>query len=127
MDKPVVGPKPGESAWIWLAKILSGMLVIVLLAIHFAVNHLLAPEGLLTYADVVAYYSHWIVPVMEIAFLVFVVSHALIGLRSILLDLNPPAGRQKIIDYGLTALGAAAIGYGAWLIVVIATRAAAAV
>ncbi len=125
MDRPVVGPKAGESAWIWLAKIFTGMFVIVLLAIHFAVNHLLAPEGLLTYADVLAYYSHWIVPVMEIAFLVFVVSHALIGLRSIILDLNPSARWMKAIDYGLMALGAVAIVYGAWLIVVIATRAAA--
>ncbi len=126
MEKPVLGPKTGEGAWIWLAKIFTGLFVIVLLAIHFAVNHLLAPEGLLTYADVVAYYSHWIVPVMEIAFLLFVVSHALIGLRSIILDLNPSPRWMKISDYGLTALGVVAFVYGAGLIVVIASRAAAA-
>ncbi len=123
MDKLTAGPKPGESAWIWLAKILTGLFVIVLLGIHFAVNHLLAPEGLLTYADVVSYYSHWIVPVMEIAFLLFVVSHALIGVRSILLDLNPTPGWMRTIDVGLVALGAAAIVYGASLILIIASRA----
>ncbi len=122
MDGPVLGPKPGESAWIWLAKIFTGLFVIVLLAIHFAVNHLLAPQGLLTYSDVVAYYSHWIVPVMEIFFLAFVVSHALIGTRSILLDLNPTARWLRFIDIGLVALGAGAIVYGASLIIIIASR-----
>ena len=88
IDTPSV-PKPREGAWLWLYKIVAGLFIVVLLGVHFIVNHLVAPEGLLSYNDVVRYYTNPIVPVMEIAFLIFVISHALVGLRSILLDLNP--------------------------------------
>lgn len=118
-------PNPQETAWIWLAKILSGAFIIVLMAIHFTVNHLVAPGGLLSYNEILSYYSRLFVPLMEVAFLVIVVTHALIGVRSILLDLNPSARWLKIIDRALISLGAVSIVYGTWLIVIIAVRAAA--
>src|SRR5512146_2425783 len=81
--------KPRESLWLWLYKILTGFLIVILIGVHFIINHLAAPQGLLTYADVVRYYQVSYVAGMEILFLVLVVSHALIGVRGILLDLNP--------------------------------------
>jgi succinate dehydrogenase / fumarate reductase membrane anchor subunit len=69
-------------------KIFSGGLVLVLLVVHFLVNHYLAPEGLLSHAEVVQYYQNPIVPIMEGIFLFVVLSHALIGLRGIIMDLN---------------------------------------
>lgn len=115
-------PKPREGAWLWLYKIIAGLLIVVLLGVHFIVNHLIAPEGLLTYQEVVQYYTHPIVPIMEIAFLIFVVSHALVGLRSILLDLNPSEKLLKYLDGILVLAGAGSIIYGIWLIVVIVQR-----
>lgn len=111
-----------ENTWIWLVKVFAGLFIVVLLGIHFIVNHLLAPGGLLSYADVLAYYQNPIIPIMEGFFLVFVVVHALLGLRSILLDLNPSAARMRWIDIILFALGVAAIVYGIWLIIVIVLR-----
>ncbi|MRR52611.1 MAG: hypothetical protein EG825_17195, partial [Rhodocyclaceae bacterium] len=73
--------KPQEGAWLWLLKIVAGLLIIVIMGIHFVVNHLVAPGGLLTYTDVLAYYQNPIIPIMEILFLVFVVTHALLGIR----------------------------------------------
>lgn len=116
-------PRPQEHTWIWLAKIASGVLVFAILAIHLAVNHMVASGGLLTYADVVAYYANPIVPLIEGCFLVFVVCHALLGVRGIALDLNPSAAMVRIMDIVLAALGVAAIGYGLGLLATIASRA----
>ena len=117
-----VTPRSAEGAGLWFLKILTGFLVIVVLAIHLVVNHLIVEGGLLSYADVVRYYQIAIIPIMEIAFLIFVVVHALIGLRSVLLDLHPSNKALRLMNYGLGLLGAVSIAYGIWLVVVIAGR-----
>lgn len=121
LDTPSV-PKPREGAGLWLYKIVAGVFIVVLLGVHFVVNHLVAPEGLLTYQEVVRYYTHPIVPIMEIIFLAFVVSHALVGLRSILLDLNPSDKILKIVDRVFIVAGIGFIVYGTWLILLIVQR-----
>lgn len=118
------GCKPQEGAWLWLLKIIAGLLIIVILGIHFYVNHLAAPGGLLSYADVLAYYQNPAVLVMEVLFLVFVVTHALLGLRSILLDLNPSKSLLRWINLGFLSIGIAAVGYGTWLVFFIAAKGA---
>ncbi len=115
-------PKPREGAWLWLYKIIAGGVIVILLGVHFLANHLLAPQGLLNYAEIVRYYTNPIVPVMEIAFLVFVVSHALVGLRSILLDLNPSARLLRAIDILFILAGVGFTVYGIWLILLVVQR-----
>jgi len=110
--------------WLWMVKMVTGPILVILLLIHFVVNHFIAETGLLTYADVVAYYRNPIVPVMEILFLVTVVTHSLIGLRGILLDLNPARRLLKVMDWGLVIAGLAAISYGVWLALVIVSKGA---
>ena len=117
-----VTPRSGEGAGLWFLKILTGALVIVVLIIHLVVNHLVVEGGLLSYQDVVRYYKIPIIPIMEIAFLIFVVTHALIGLRSVLLDLHPSNKVLRLINWGLGLLGITSIAYGIWLVVVIAGR-----
>jgi succinate dehydrogenase hydrophobic anchor subunit len=114
--------RPQERAGLWFFKIITGIFIIVVLGIHFVVNHLVAPGGLLSYADVIAYYAVPIIPVMEIVFLILVVAHAFIGLRSILLDLNLPDKLQRIFDVILILSGVAAVIYGVWLVLVIASK-----
>ena len=118
----ISAPKSGENAWLWLVKILTGPLLVILLGIHLVVNHFLAQTGLLTYANVVAYYRNPIIPIMEIAFLITVVTHSLIGLRGILLDLKPSRGALKVIDWLFLIVGVFAIAYGIWLALTIAGR-----
>jgi succinate dehydrogenase hydrophobic anchor subunit len=115
-------PKTGENVWIWLLKIATGVLVIALLFTHLVINHLVAPEGLLTYQEVVAYLSNPWVAVMEMSFLVIVVSHALVGTRSIILDLNPSRGVLRLVDGLFTLVGVASVVYGVWLIQVIISQ-----
>lgn len=115
-------PKSGESTWLWLSKIISGLLIFIVLIIHYVVNHFIGENALLSYEDIVAYYQNPIIPIMEIFFLVFVVSHALIGLRSIILDLKPSRGALKAIDWTFTGVGAVAIVYGIWLVLAIVAK-----
>ena len=116
-------PRPREGTWLWLAKVLSGVIVFALLIIHLIVNHLVAQGGLLSYADVLAYYANPIIPVMEAVFLVFVVTHALLGLRGMVLDLDPPPALAHGLDLLFSTVGIGAIGYGLWLLQTLAARA----
>lgn len=110
-------PKSGEGTWLWLIKIITGVLVIVILLIHFVVNHFIGETGgLLSYAQIVAYYRIPIIPIMEIAFLVLVVSHALLGLRSIILDLRPSRALLSAVNWIFSIMGVVSIVYGIWLI-----------
>lgn len=118
----VSAPRAGENMWLWLVKIITGPILVILLLIHFVVNHFIAETGLLTYADVVAYYRNPIVPIMEILFLITVVTHSLIGLRGILLDLNPARRLLKVMDWGFVIAGIAAVSYGIWLALVIVSK-----
>ncbi|MGE5465138.1 MAG: hypothetical protein ACM3PS_17365 [Syntrophothermus sp.] len=111
-----------ETSTLWLIKALTGVLIVVILVVHFTVNHMLGENALLTYQDIVEYYTNPIVPLMEVIFVVFAVSHSLIGLRGIILDLKPSAGLLKIVDWGFIILGITAVVYGISLIAVIVSR-----
>lgn len=115
-------PKTNEGTTLWLVKIILGGLVIAFLVLHFIVNHLVAPGGLLNYQAVLDYYSHPIVPIIEGIFLVVVIAHCLLGVRSVILDLNPSRIVLKILDIVFVLGGSAAVGYGIWLLVVLAAR-----
>jgi succinate dehydrogenase / fumarate reductase membrane anchor subunit len=117
-------PKKGETTWLWLLKIITGLLIFIILGIHFIVNHMLGTHagGLLTYQEVVAYYQNPIIPIMEIAFLLFVVSHSLIGLRSIFLDLNPSSRALSAVNWLFSAVGIVSVVYGIWLVMTIVSQ-----
>jgi succinate dehydrogenase hydrophobic anchor subunit len=114
--------KAQERSGLWLYKIVSGAFIVILLGIHLVVNHLVAPGGLLTYADVVQYYTHPIVPAMEIIFLILVISHALIGLRGIVLDLNPSESVLHLVETVFVIVGVGFSIYGTWVILTIVQR-----
>ena len=117
-----LSPKRLEGSGRWLLKIFTGLLIVVFLGVHFVVNHLVAPDGLLTYADVVAYFQNSFIVVMEISFLILAVVHSFLGLRSILLDLDPSPTILRMANFVLVVMGAAAVIYGTWLALTIAGR-----
>lgn len=106
----------------WLVQAGLGILLVILLAIHLIVNHWAAPQGLLTYADVIRYYDIPGIAWMEAAFLIVVTVHCLLGLHSILLDLNMSARVTRVATWLLTFVGLTAIVYGAWLTRTIVSR-----
>ncbi len=117
-------PKSGENTWLWLLKIVTGPLLVIFLAVHFIVNHYIGETGLLTYKDVVAYYQNPLIPIMEIGFLASVVTHSLLGLRGIILDLKPSRNFLKILDWVFLIAGILIVVYGTWLALTIASRGA---
>ncbi len=122
MNNSIYGPKSREGTWLWFIKAVTGLLVIVILFIHLIVNHFVAPNGLLSYADVVRYYQNPIIPIMEIGLVAFAVSHSLIGLRGILLDLKPTRAFISAINWLFSIIGIAAVIYGIWLIFTIVSK-----
>jgi succinate dehydrogenase / fumarate reductase, membrane anchor subunit len=109
---------PGINAGIrWLLQAISGIMLVILLCVHLIVNHLVAPQGLLTYADIVRYYDLPGIALMEAGFLITVTSHCLLGLHSIVLDLNPPAFVRRLTTQFLVILGVGMIFYGIYLII----------
>ncbi len=122
MDLTQSTPKSGEGAGLWLLKIITGALVVTLLIVHLIVNHFTAPGGLLNYHEVAVYLSNPWIALMESSFLVIVVTHALLGLRSIILDLKPSRAVMGFVNWGFSLLGVFSVVYGIWLIRVIVVR-----
>jgi succinate dehydrogenase hydrophobic anchor subunit len=109
-------PKNGESSGLWLLKIVAGLMIIFLLGLHFIANHLVAPNGLMSWAEVVAYYQNPIIPILEVVFLILVLGHAALGMRSITLDLNLPVRKQRTIDWVIAAFTFGFAVYGSWIV-----------
>ena len=104
----------------WFVQAGLGILLVILLGVHLIVNHLVAPQGLLSYADVIRYYDVPGIALMEVLFLIVVTAHCLLGVHSILLDLNLPSSFTKTLIWVLVVLGVAGIVYGIRLTWVIA-------
>lgn len=117
-------PRPGETTWIWLVKIVTGPLLILVFILHLTVNHYIGslPSGLMTYADIVRYYQNPIIPAVEILFLITVVTHSLIGLRGIILDMNPSRQILGVVNWLFSLLGVFSVLYGIWLVIAIASK-----
>jgi succinate dehydrogenase hydrophobic anchor subunit len=105
-------PKP-TSAWLW--QVFTGVGLVILLGLHFIANHFIAKGGLRDFSDVVAYLRNPIILVLETLFLVCVTTHALLGVRAILLDFGPSVRTEKRLSQALAGLGALTVGYGLWL------------
>ena len=123
LSRSVSGPRPGENTWLWLIKIVTGPLLLIVLGLHFAVNHYMGSQssGLMTYDDVIRYFQNPIIPAIEILFLITVVTHSLIGLRGIVLDLNPSRTVLTVVTWLLMILGVSSVVYGIWLALTIAS------
>ncbi|NDJ34050.1 MAG: hypothetical protein GYB64_05245 [Chloroflexi bacterium] len=103
----------------WIGQSISGVLLIVLLAIHMIAQHYMVEGGLRDYEQVMVWLrSPWVLA-MEIIFLGVVTYHALLGARSIAYDFGLPLAVQKNVNRILLAIGVVTFGYGLWLILTI--------
>ncbi|HTG48533.1 MAG TPA: hypothetical protein VK646_12850 [Actinomycetota bacterium] len=114
-----------RSARGWGLTTISGLALLVLVTIHMIANHFVIESvgGLRSYHQVLEYISTPVIFVLEAIFLVVVTIHAMLGLRGVLLDLDPGPAAQRWIDRGLWVLGVLTVAYGATLITVLASRA----
>jgi len=101
-----------KTGWGWLGQAISGIVLVALLGLHWVAQHYLAAGGLRTYSEVVAYLENPLALLLELAFLVVVTYHALMGVRAILLDLGPGKRLTRLLDIGLILVGIATTLYG---------------
>jgi succinate dehydrogenase hydrophobic anchor subunit len=105
--------------------VITGAALLVLLLVHMVAHHFVVEEigGLRTYEQVLEYIGNPLIFTVECFFLVTVTTHALIGLRSVLLDMGFGARARRRIDAGLWVLGIATVAYGFFLVGTLASRA----
>ncbi len=103
------------SSWSWILQAFTGVMLLVLLGLHMVAQHCVVAGGLRTYADVVAYISNPFIFLLEIAFLIIVTWHALLGVRAILFDLGLKPQTEHRLTVVFTIIGVLAVGYGIWL------------
>ena len=123
-DRPRAVRQPGRQGggWAWILQVVTGAALIVLVVVHLVAQHFVAdaPGGLRDRASVLAYLGDPVVVVVESLFLLAVTWHAMLGVRSILLDLGLSATGRRRVTVGVTALGVVTLGYGFWMIAVLA-------
>ena len=109
----------------WIATTLTGVALLVLLGVHMVANHFVVESvgGLRSYRQVLEYIRHPVILVTESVFLLVVTVHAMLGIRGVMLDLDPSPRARRWIDAGLIALGVLTIVYGSFLIGTLASRA----
>lgn len=117
-------PAP-EHGRAWTATVATGLALLFLLAVHIVANHFVVHEvgGLRTYHQVLEYLSHPVILVTETLLLVVVTIHAMLGLRSVLLDVDMGARARRRVHACLWALGCLTVAYGVGLLLTLASRA----
>jgi succinate dehydrogenase hydrophobic anchor subunit len=110
-------------AWRWTVG--TGIALVVLAAVHIIAQHFVVGSngGLRTYQQVLDYIANPVIFAVECGFLFAVTIHAMLGLRGIVLDLDPGPRVRRWLDPVLWGLGTVTIGYGLALLITLAIRA----
>ncbi len=113
MDNPFAREPKATLTWYW--QIFTGVALIFLLGLHFIANHFIAQGGIRDYADVVSYLRNPIILVWEVLFLIVVATHAMLGIRAIVIDFGISDRAEKRLSQALTVVGVLTVVYGFWL------------
>jgi len=113
MENPFEQEPRASASWLW--QVITGVALLLLLGLHFIANHFVATGGLRDFADVASYLRTPVILVLEVLFLVVVTTHALLGVRGILLDFGLSARAEQWVSRALAVVGIVTIGYGLWL------------
>jgi succinate dehydrogenase hydrophobic anchor subunit len=106
-------PRP---TFAWLAQVVSGVLLLVLLTVHMVAQHFVVEGGLRTYADVVAWIRNPVVFATEALLLVCVTWHGIAGVHAVLLDLGLRGRTERIVAQVLLGVAVVTTMYGLWLL-----------
>jgi succinate dehydrogenase hydrophobic anchor subunit len=112
-------PRP---TFAWLAQVVSGVLLLVLLTVHMVAQHFVVEGGLRTYDQVIAWIRNPVVVVVEALLLVCVTWHGIAGVHAVLLDLGLRGRAERIVARVLLDLAVATVLYGLWLLYMFAFR-----
>jgi succinate dehydrogenase / fumarate reductase membrane anchor subunit len=110
------------SSWSWILQAFTGIMLVVLLGLHMVVQHFVVAGGLRNYQQVVQYISNPFVFLLEIAFLIIVTWHAMLGVRAVILDLGLKPASERRVTAVLSIVGVIVVAYGIWLSATIVAR-----
>jgi succinate dehydrogenase hydrophobic anchor subunit len=110
-------PRP---TFAWLAQVVSGGLLLVLLTVHMVAQHFVVSGGLRTYDQVIDWIRNPLVFAVEALLLVCVTWHGIAGVHAILLDLGLRGRAERIAARVLFDLAVVTILYGLWLLFMVA-------
>ena len=113
MDNPFAKEPKASSGWLW--QVFTGVGLVFLLGLHFIANHFIVKGGLRDFANVVSYLRNPIILVLEVLFLVVVTTHAMLGVRAIVMDFGLSDRIEKRLSQALTIIGVLTVVYGLWL------------
>jgi succinate dehydrogenase hydrophobic anchor subunit len=113
MENPFAQVSKASLSWLW--QVFTGVALVLLLGLHLIANHFIAQGGLRDFADVVAYLRTPVILVLEVLFLIVVATHAMLGVRAIVLDFGLSDRAEKRLSRALTVIGVLTVGYGLWL------------
>lgn len=108
-ERPDAGPRHAPP---FLGQVVSGVALLVLLGFHMIAQHFVVPTGLRFYDDVIEFLRSPVVIVIEVAFLVVVTYHALIGLRAIIFDFGFSERTARLITAIFWVVGIVTVVYG---------------
>ncbi len=111
--------RSGPAGALWLVQAISGLLLVLLLLLHMVAHHFVVEGGLRNFQEVLAYVSNPAIFFLEVVFLIVVTSHAMLGMRAIILDLGLSENATRTVNWVITLVGAAALIYGIWLAIAI--------
>lgn len=114
-----------RSARVWWWTVGTGVLLVILALVHIVAHHFIVdePGGLRTYHQILDYIANPVILPLEAVFLVTVTIHAMLGLRGVLLDLDPGPQARVWVDRVLWTLGSVTVVYGLVLLLTLASRA----
>ena len=104
-----------RSGSLWLVQAFTGLFLVVILGVHMIAHHFVVEGGLRDYQQVLDYVANPVVFIIEVAFVIVAVVHALLGVRAIITDVRPSAARLRAVNWALGVVGVIAIGYGLYL------------
>ena len=117
---------PGSrSPRVWWWTVGTGAALVLLALVHIVAHHFIVdePGGLRTYDQILDYIANPVILALEAVFLVTVTIHAMLGLRGVLLDLDPSPRARLWLDRALWGLGSVTATYGLFLLIMLASRA----
>jgi len=113
LNNPFAREPKASSGWLW--QVFTGVGLVFLLGLHFIANHFIVKGGLRDFANVVSYLRNPIILVLEVLFLVVVTTHAMLGVRAIVMDFGLSDRIEKRLSQALTIIGVLTVVYGLWL------------
>jgi succinate dehydrogenase hydrophobic anchor subunit len=115
-DRPDQGPRHAPP---FVGQVVSGVALLFLLGLHMIAQHFIVPRGLRDFEEVIDWLGNPVMIAIEVAFLVVVTYHALIGVRAVLFDFGFSDRGVRRITNVLWVVGIATIVYGVALLAVV--------